>query len=91
MLPSLQIGLPGAAELVILLLIFGLLLLVPLVVSVFIYRDAADRNSSHALAWAAGSFSAAVLGGFLGGVVVWVLYFVVRDEIGPGGPSGTGP
>ncbi|MFC7074866.1 hypothetical protein [Haloarcula halophila] len=91
MLPSLQVGFPGTAELVILLLIFGVLLVVPLVVSVFIYRDAADRNSSHALAWAAGSFFGAFLGGFFGGVVVWVLYVVVRDEVGPGGSSGTGP
>jgi len=88
MLPSLQVGIPGATELVVLLLIFGILLAVPLVVSVFIYRDAADRDSDHALAWAAASFFGAFLGGFFGGVVVWVLYFVVRDEIGPDGPSG---
>ncbi|MFC6974768.1 hypothetical protein ACFQL1_08880 [Halomicroarcula sp. GCM10025709] len=86
MLPSLQLGVPGGAEIVILLLIFGILLVVPLIVSALIYRDANDRNSSHALAWASGSFFGAFLGGFFGGVVVWALYLVVRDEIGPAGP-----
>lgn len=86
MLPALQVGLPGAPELIILLLIFTVLLIVPLVVSVFIYRDARGRDSDHALAWAAGSFFGAFLGGFFGGVVVWALYFVVRDEVGPAGP-----
>lgn len=74
---------PGAPELLIILIILGILLLVPLAVAVFIYRDATDRNSSHALAWAAAAFFGGVLGGFLGGLVVWVLYFVVRDEVGP--------
>jgi hypothetical protein len=49
-------------------------LLVPLVVSVLIYRDATRRSSRHALAWAVGAF--------LGSLVVWVLYYVVRDEVG---------
>lgn len=78
----LQLGVPGGLELLIVLLIIGILTLVPLVVSVLIYRDAKRRNSSHALAWAVGAF--------FGALVVWLLYYVVRDEIGPGGPSVSG-
>jgi hypothetical protein len=80
---------PGGPELLIVLFIGTLLLLVPLAVSVFIYKDASGRNSDHALAWALGSFLTAFLGGLFGGIVVWILYFVVRDEIGSGG-TGSG-
>jgi len=80
----LQAGIPGGVELLVILFISVIVLLIPLVVAVFIYRDANGRNSEHALAWAAAAFLTGVVGGFLGGVVVWVLYFVVRDEVGPG-------
>jgi threonine/homoserine/homoserine lactone efflux protein len=70
---ALQFGLPGAPELLVLLVTF----LLPLVVSVVIYRDADRRGSRHALAWA--------LGAFFGSLVVWLLYYVVRDEVGRGG------
>ena len=72
--PLLQFGVPGGIELLIVLLITLLSLVVPLVVSVLIYRDAKGRGSRLALAWA--------VGGFLGSLVVWVLYSVVRDEVG---------
>jgi threonine/homoserine/homoserine lactone efflux protein len=52
-------------------------LAVPLAVSVYIYRDANRRGSRHALAWA--------IGAFLGGIIVWLVYFVVRDEMGRSG------
>ncbi|WP_435067467.1 hypothetical protein [Haloplanus sp. C73] len=71
----LQFGVPGGPELLILFLVFGLWFIVPLAISVLIYRDAADRGSGHALAWAVGAF--------FGSVVVWILYYVVRDEVGP--------
>ena len=73
--PLLQFGVPGGIELLIVLVITLLSLVVPLVVSVLIYRDAKGRGSRHALAWAVGAF--------LGSLVVWVLYYVVRDEVGP--------
>jgi threonine/homoserine/homoserine lactone efflux protein len=72
--PLLQFGVPGGIELLIVLVITLLSLVVPLVVSVLIYRDAKRRGSHHALAWAVGAF--------LGSLVVWVLYYVVRDEVG---------
>ena len=72
--PLLQFGIPGGIELLIVLVITLLSLVVPLVVSVLIYRDAKGRGSRHALAWAVGAF--------LGSLVVWVLYYVVRDEVG---------
>jgi uncharacterized BrkB/YihY/UPF0761 family membrane protein len=73
--PVLQFGVPGAIELVVLLVIMFLTFVVPLVVSVLIYRDAKQRDSGHAIAWA--------LGAFFGSLVVWILYVVVRDEVGP--------
>ena len=76
---ALQFGMPGAPELLVVLFISLLSLAVPLVVSVLVYRDAARRGSSHALAWA--------LGAFFGSRVVWLLYYVVRDEVGRGGAS----
>lgn len=51
-----------------------LLLLVQLAVAYLVHRDATRRDSRHALAWA--------LGAFFGSVVVWILYYVVRDEVG---------
>jgi threonine/homoserine/homoserine lactone efflux protein len=76
-LHALQVGLPGAVELVVVLLILLLSFVVPLVVSFLVYRDAKGRGSRHALAWG--------LGAFFGSLVVWILYWVVRDEVGPGG------
>ncbi|AHZ23558.1 hypothetical protein E6P09_14275 [Haloferax mediterranei ATCC 33500] len=78
MLSILQAGVPGGPELLILFFI-GLLLVVPLAVAFFVYRDAKRRNSRHALAWG--------IGAFLGGVIVWILYFVVRDEVGSSGTT----
>ncbi|MDS0476556.1 hypothetical protein [Natrinema sp. 1APR25-10V2] len=68
----------GGIEIVLLLFLFVCSIIVPLVVSYFIYRDAKRRNSRHALAWG--------LGSFFGAVVVWLLYAIVRDEVGSGGP-----
>jgi threonine/homoserine/homoserine lactone efflux protein len=71
-IPVLQSAAPGGPE----LLVAVLTVLVPLAVSVYVYRDANRRGSRHALAWA--------LGSFFGSLVVWILYFVVRDEVGRG-------
>jgi uncharacterized BrkB/YihY/UPF0761 family membrane protein len=75
-LSALQVGVPGAPELVVVFLTLLLSVVVPLAVSVLIYRDAKRRNSGHALAWAVGAF--------FGSLVVWILYYVVRDEVGSG-------
>ncbi|WP_408957025.1 hypothetical protein [Natrinema sp. 74] len=75
--PVLQFAVSGIG-IVLLLFLFVCLIIVPLVASYFIYRDAKGRNSRHALAWG--------LGSFFGVFVVWLLYVVVRDEVGPGGP-----
>jgi len=71
---ALQAGVPGGAELLIALFALLLSFVVPLVVAVLVYRDAKGRGSRHALAWA--------LGAFFGSLVVWILYYVVRDEVG---------
>lgn len=70
----LQAGMPGGPEMLITLFVFALSVVVPLVVAFLIYRDAKGRGSRHALAWA--------LGAFFGSLVVWILYYVVRDEVG---------
>ncbi|MFB6106262.1 MAG: hypothetical protein ABEJ70_04740 [Halobacteriaceae archaeon] len=75
----LQMGPPGGLELLVILFVMGVPLLVTLVATYLVYRSAARRDSRHALAWA--------LGAFFGGLVVWILYYVVRDEVGPGGAS----
>jgi hypothetical protein len=72
--PFLQFAVPGGVELLIALFVLLLSLVVPFVVAVLIYRDAKRRGSRHALAWAVGAF--------LGSLVVWALYYVVRDEVG---------
>jgi threonine/homoserine/homoserine lactone efflux protein len=77
--PVLQFGVPGAIELLIVLLVLFLSVIVPLAVSYYIYRDAKRRDSRHALAWGVGAF--------FGSIVVWILYFVVRDEVGTGRPA----
>mgnify|MGYP000653870232 CR=1 FL=1 len=82
----LQAGSPVNVELFIILGMMGVLFLVNLGVSVWIYRDANRRDISHAFAWGAGSFLSGFLGG-IGAVVLWVLYFVVRDDQSSGGPS----
>ncbi|WP_050032866.1 hypothetical protein [Halorubrum halophilum] len=73
----LQVGVPGGVELFIVLFL-ATVVAVPLVLaSLIIYLDAVDRNSRHVLAW--------TVAALLGGVVVWALYFVVRDEVGGNG------
>lgn len=75
----LQRGLPVGPELFILILFPAMLAIVAVVVSALIYRDAKRRNSSHTPAW--------TICAFFGGVIVWILYFVVRDEVGPSGSA----
>lgn len=74
---ALQAAVPGGPELLIILFITLLSLVIPLAVAVLVYRDASGRGSGHALAWG--------LGAFFGGLVVWILYFFVRDEVGGSG------
>jgi threonine/homoserine/homoserine lactone efflux protein len=74
--PVLQMAAPGGPELLVTLVITFFSFVIPLVVSFFIYRDAKGRNSRHALAWGVGAF--------FGSLVVWILYWVVRDEVGSG-------
>ena len=83
---ALQSGDPVNIELLIVLGITVVLFLVNIGVAVWIYRDAKHRNQPHAFAWGAGSFLGVFLGG-IGGVVIWVLYFVIRNETGTGAPS----
>jgi hypothetical protein len=41
----------------------------------WIYTDAKQRDSPHAVVWG--------LGAFFGGILVWALYFIVRDKNKP--------
>ncbi len=74
--PVLQMAAPGGPELLVVLFVSFFSFVIPLAVSFFIYRDANGRNSRHALAWGVGAF--------FGSLVVWILYWVVRDEVGSG-------
>jgi uncharacterized BrkB/YihY/UPF0761 family membrane protein len=76
LVPALQFGVPGGIEILVLLFVLSFSVVVPLAISFLIYRDAQGRDSRHAFAWAVGAF--------FGSLVVWVLYYVVRDEVGSG-------
>ena len=78
----LQAGGAGGLELLIGLGMFGLIVLGGLAVSVYIYRDAKRRNSSHPLAWG--------IGAFIGAWWVWALYFPMREHVGPREPTTKG-
>jgi len=75
----LQTGSPVSLELLLIILIPAVQLV--LAMAALVYLDARNRNSSHAMAWAAAAL--------FGGIAVWILYFVVREELGPGDSSAT--
>jgi len=82
----LQAGSAVSPELLLVLGIAVVLFLVNLGVSAWIYRDAKRRNDPNAFVWGAGAFLGVFLGG-IGGIAVWALYFVMRNENGAGAPS----
>lgn len=82
MLGPLQTGTAGSPELFIVLFMTALPLVVALAIGALIYRDAKGRESNHALAWG--------LASVFGGLFVWILYAVVRDEVGGVGRTATG-
>lgn len=51
------------------------LILLPLAVSVWIYRDARERGQPNAVLWAVAAFSTV-----FGSLVVYALYVSVRDD-----------
>jgi len=76
-LDTLQGGLPGDLVLLVALLIAAVVAVSIVFAALVIYLDAVDRHSDHALAW--------TVAALFGGLVVWTLYFVVRDEVGGNG------
>jgi 4-amino-4-deoxy-L-arabinose transferase-like glycosyltransferase len=76
MLTPLQFGVPGAAELLILLLI---LFLVFGLVGRWIYRDAKRRGSEWAWQWGVG-IALLFLAGLVPGLLGVVIYLLVRPE-----------
>lgn len=85
-LTPVQIGVPGAPE----LLIVSLLVAVPALVAYWVYCDAIRRNSRFALNWAISTFLFGVLG-FLPMLVGLGLYVTVREEFEPASGSETRP
>jgi hypothetical protein len=79
---SLQVGLSGGPPLIVVLILAAAAAAVAVCASLIVYLDAVDRNSDHALAWAVAAL--------IGGVVVWALYLVVRDEVGRNGLTANG-
>jgi len=74
---ALQVGVPGGPPLIVVLILAAALVVTAVCASLIVYLDAVDRNSDHALAW--------TVAALFGGVVVWALYLVVRDEVGRNG------
>lgn len=71
-------AIPGGPEMLILLLLFFLFaLFVPIAVAIWIHSDTKKRGHTHPVAWALATFFSGV-----GGIVVVLLYLVVRDDIG---------
>lgn len=72
---TLQVGIPGGIELVLL----PVLLLVPLILAYWVYRDATQHGISYAPAWALGTF-ALLLAGVVPGLLALAAYFAVREK-----------
>jgi hypothetical protein len=80
---SLPLQIPGAPELLVVLLVFGLIAVLSVAVAAgatyWVYRDATRRGRDDAAPWAVGT-----LGGFLfagvGGVAVLVVYLLVCGD-----------
>lgn len=77
----LQFGVPGAPELVVLLLIVAILLVIPLAVGYWIAGDAMERGSDHHVAWGLMTFVSG-LASLVGLLVFVVFYLVVREDVG---------
>lgn len=75
MLP-LQFGVPGAPELLVLLLIG---IIIPFVLAYYIYTDAEDRGEENGALWAVVAGLAAIVATPVGGLVVLVVYVMQRD------------
>ncbi|EJN59823.1 hypothetical protein [Halogranum rubrum] len=75
MVVTLQVGVPGGIELILL----PVLLLVPLIVAYWVYRDATRYGISYAPAWALATF-ALLLAGVVPGLLTLVAYLVVREK-----------
>lgn len=74
----LQFGIPGGAELLVILIIGLTLLIVPFVLAYWVYNDAAQRGYDNAALWAV------VVGGltfltFFGGFLALAVYIWDRD------------
>lgn len=74
-------GIPGAPELLIMLLFF----VVPVALAIFVWQDAREYTD-HPVAWAVAVLVAGLSPFFVGSIAVTVLYFVVRDELGTAAP-----
>lgn len=70
----LQIGIPGGPE----LLIIGLLVIVPFVLTYWVYTDAEKRNNDNAVLWALAVGLFTILT-FFGGILVLIVYIWNRE------------
>ena len=70
----LQIGIPGGPE----LLIIGLLVIVPFVLTYWVYTDAEKRNNDNAVLWALAVGLFTILT-FFGGILLLIVYIWNRE------------
>lgn len=78
-LPPLQLGMPGAVELLILLVVFAV---IGVLVARWIYHDAKSRDSPWAWQWAVGIVFLFIIG-ILPGIIGLLVYRWVRGERHP--------
>jgi hypothetical protein len=74
----LQAPAPGGLELILILLIFVLLLVIPIGLAYWVYKDATSRGDDNAVVWAVavGVLTAVTL---IGGIAALVVYVLQRD------------
>jgi uncharacterized membrane protein len=85
-LTPLQIGVPGAPE----LLVVALLFVIPFGLAYWTYRDATARGDENAASWAVSMFLFTLLG-LLPALVALGLWTTVRGEKTAEGANGPGP
>ena len=73
----LQMGIPGGPELLIILLISLVLVVIP---TYLVYRDAKRRQNDNAALWGVATLLAGLVGNLLGALLVVVLYLIIGRE-----------
>ena len=78
-MPSLQFGIPGDPELLIVLLVFLVGPVIAFVLAYYVYTDAEKRGEDNGALWALAAGLASLVASPIGGFVVLFVYVLQRD------------